>query len=141
MTDFEITRLCAEAMGWTHLGAVGVDLSGIKYPSEADAKFPGKLWCLSGHNDWWKDPDGFSVCAPCQGIPDPLHDDAQVMALVKKFQLCIVWIGIDIGWRVLKQDGPIADHVSLSRAICECVAKMQTTSARQSESAGKRSTG
>ena len=59
---------------------------------------------------------------------DPLHDDAQAMALVKKLRLSIVatsdglWIagpqGID------RTDFDI-ENVDLNRAIVECVAKIQ----------------
>lgn len=55
---------------------------------------------------------------------DPLHDDAQAMALVKRFQL---WIG---GWlptgmvTVSDQGERMATAADLNRAIVECVAKM-----------------
>ena len=62
---------------------------------------------------------------------DPLHDDAQAMALVKKFN-----IGIDRGalgndhWGAALIRGGITMYCatspsSLNRAICECAAKMQ----------------
>ena len=104
MTDLEITRLAAEAMG--------VDFS----------KGFGTITCKE--------------CGEI-GIPyDPLHDDAQAMALVKKFQLDIVapagrkytawWAHQVIGFNFRGE--PIVsyggNHENLNRAICECVAKM-----------------
>lgn len=129
MDDKEITKLCAEAMGWKHLGAVGVlPLEGEEkrdYANRADAA--GKLWCYSLQNDWWTDPDGRSVCGPCQGIPDPLHNDEDAMALVKKLRVQIhadprTW------WASLWVDQEMydsADHEDINMAICECVANMQ----------------
>ena len=132
MTDLEITKLCAEAMGWQHLGPVGVVLpTDVKYPSEADERFKGQLWCLSGGNDWWKNPSGETICGRCESIPDPLHDDAQAMALVKKMELSVYRMhgGEWRGWGVeSKMFGPClsrADNADLNRAICECVAKMR----------------
>lgn len=120
MTDLEITRLCAEAMGWKYLGPVGVNVPQGMRPIEVEKKYPGQLWCLSGSNDWWKDPEGNNVCGHCQSIPAPLHDDAQAMALVKRFK-------VHIGWT---KDGKIAkagfhEDADLNRAICEYVAAMQ----------------
>ena len=114
MTDLEITKLCAEALGWVHLGAIGTTYE------RSDG-----LYCLSGGNDWWRDPDGNSICGRCEQIPDPLHDDAQAMALVKKLRLQID--PHDEQWNVGGGEGSggAALCESLNRAICECVAKMQ----------------
>ena len=120
MTDLEITKLCAEAMGWKHLGAIGHD-----QPEE----HPTKLWCLSGGNDWWQNPEGSKVCGRCESIPDPLHDDAQAMALVKKMRLSIVDPSRSISGKEWGVDG--ADDIynaasdDLNRAICECIAKLR----------------
>lgn len=141
MNDLEMTKLCAEAMGWKHLGAVGATLPpSVKYPSEAAAQSNGKLWCLSGGNDWWLDPNGHHICGVCSAIPDPLHDDAQAMALVKRFNLAIrppqfvptcqwhVWTdSSDTGSG--KNSGIAID---LNRAIVECVAKMHAAVQTQS---------
>ena len=101
MTDLEMTRLCAEALGYC--GPIA----------------PLKAFVIN--------PDG-------QGdVPyDPLHDDAQAMALVKKLGLCIyyeclypdsrvVWIAIRLGEPSTK-----ISNSELNRAIVECVAKMQS---------------
>ena len=108
MTDLEMTRLCAEAMGldWCH----SMHPDRVLAQLDARAKFS-------------------HVYSPYA----PLHDDAQAMALVRKFRLDIsqtlVW-----DWLVRTQDieteGFInrwhdARNTDLNRAICECVAKMQ----------------
>lgn len=121
MTDLEATRLCAVAMGWKHLGAVGVPY--VPYHTPDDA-----FWCLSGGNDWWLDPEGYRICGPCQGIPDPLHDDAQAMALVKRLRLDVQSLK-EVQWLVScpKRDA-LAEYVKdadLNRAIVYCVAAMQ----------------
>ena len=65
MTDLEITRLCAEAMGCIVFEPVG---------TQWDAKMPNGAWLCNY---------------------DPLHDDVQVMALAKRFTLCCLWGGTD----------------------------------------------
>lgn len=65
---------------------------------------------------------------------NPLHDDAQAMALVKKFGLRIVeapegggaevWEVVKWDWRS-NEDEVCAENVDLNRAIVECVARMQ----------------
>ena len=87
MTNLEITRLCAEAMGHST-------------PHEVR----GKMMLANST------------------IYDPLHDDAQAMALVKKCVLGLAWSGY---WSVYEQgNGAIGSHIDLNRAICECCAKM-----------------
>lgn len=57
---------------------------------------------------------------------NPLTDDAQAMALAKRFYLNMWSTGPeDKRWRVMFMDGPDAWAADLNRAICECVAKMQ----------------
>lgn len=49
----------ARALGWQHLGAVGVNYENKDKP-----------WCLSTGNDWWQAPgDKYPTCGPCHGIP------------------------------------------------------------------------
>ena len=134
MTDLEMTRLCAEAMGWIHLGAIGyVPQDGESY-EDIEKACDGKSWCKSGGNDWWRDPQGMQICGPCSGIPDPLHDDALAMALVKKFGLEILKFKIlwqvsgmwgdghgEWSWKRISGE----PYENLNRAIVECVAKMQ----------------
>lgn len=103
MTDLEMTKLCAEAMGfesseWSRF---------VQHPSPSSVPVRES------------EDDGYTSF-------DPLHDDAQAMALVKKFNLFINK-GFDympFRWFVVgyRSDGADAD---LNRAIVECVAKMQ----------------
>lgn len=101
MTDLEITKACAEAMGFNY---------GVGYRS---------------FNMKTMEPVGPEQILVGSETYDPLHDDAQAMALVKKFQL---WIG---GWAFngtvsCSQGGEFVSSAnSLNRAICECVANMQ----------------
>jgi hypothetical protein len=115
VTDIEMMELCLAAMGWKHLGAVGVA------PPKRGEPDPKGLWCLSGGNDWWLNPEGHSVCAPCSGLPDPLHEDAQAMALVKKFP----GIGSEVFQKAVLYYHAQREPLDINRAICECVAKMQ----------------
>ncbi len=85
MTDLEITKLCAEAMGVT--------------PSLVHADGQIKYW--------------------------PLTEDAQAMALVKKFGVAVYrgdsgWWWADIINLVMR-----VSNADLNRAICLCVANMQ----------------
>lgn len=95
MTDLEITKLCAGAMG---IDALALEQGTLPY--------------------------------------DPLHDDAQAMALVKKFQIVIErdpkrsdYFGVTLfpprfdGRN--QQTQVVRNAPDLNRAICECVAKMQ----------------
>jgi len=118
MTDLELTKACAEAMG-------------IRVKLIAEPEFH------------------YSDC-PYYSIPtlseapnpkyDPLHDDAQAMALVKKFRLNIeenfyekpdangdqhwhVFMGEE--WLVSR---PFGIHPDLNRSICECVANIKVGS-------------
>lgn len=95
MTDLEITKLCAEAMRF------GVD--------HTDG---GMVWAYEGQPHY--DLPRFAY--------DPLHNDAQAMALVKKFCLQINWRGV---WPAVGSWEPIHGP-DLNRAICEYVAKMQS---------------
>ena len=100
MTDMEMTRLCASAMG------IDTQESGHE------------LW-LAGH--------------VADRLYDPIHDDAQAMALVKRFGLtCDPAEDVaPFTWRVCVADGGdwdnqiISEALDLNRAIVECVAKMQ----------------
>lgn len=102
MTDLQMTRLCAEAMGYA--------LSGISISEPA-------IQCFT--------PKGTIFAF------DPLNDDAQAMALVKRFNLNIQspQFVSPPRWHVWKEPKPnctgIADVLNLNRAIVECVAKLQ----------------
>ena len=98
MTDLEMTRLCAEAMGM-----------------ESDN------YVLLFHADGSQ--TGPFVVTP--EVYDPLHDDAQAMALVKKMELRIGRTNTNF-WEVCGM-GSGGKHFDddLNRAIVECAAKMQ----------------
>ena len=109
MTDLEMTKLCAEAMGYSGI-SIGADrtIDGKPFPGD-----PLKVFTSQTHEF------------------DPLHDDAQAMALVKKLNLSVNrhnegrylnWHVGDFGYH----RGVHTEHpTDLNRAIVECVAKMQ----------------
>ena len=105
MTDLEMVKKCAERMG-------------INYSLEDEY---GNTDC----GVFWKDPSDYYITSEY----DPLTDDAQAMALVKKFELEIC-IGVrfgDDGWLVSGERGNLLHEVwskDLNRAIVECVAKL-----------------
>ena len=108
MTDLEITKLCAEAMGLQH-----------HVPRDA---FDGEFWVMV---------IGYSI----EDIPfvsryDPLHDDAQSMALedwltkrgtlVKTAtKVTFTHDGTGETWSWL-----VFDNTGRRAAVCECVATM-----------------
>lgn len=111
MTDLEITKLCAEAMDMR----VGEFLPEYRGGPLRLRTYPANATYTVVYN--------------------PLHDDAQAMALVKRLHLSIfIWDTLPTAagdmpagwWRVDSQGGYITcRHGDLNRAICECVAKMQ----------------
>lgn len=119
MTDLEMTKLCAEAMGLLVQHTTG-----------------DSVWRLPFRNDI-NDPRlaGTTHLDPY----DPLHDDAQMVSLVKKFHLRLDRIDDEAtGWGVFKDRGfkepPFYGFASdLNRAVVECVAKMQASSSGKEE--------
>ena len=113
MTDLEITRLCAEAME-PEFGSVG----------------SSDTWAYSGV---WDGVDAGKKTRSVRNTYDPLHDGAQAMALVKRFQMLVRWDGGVHGWTAgVWYEGSKGQPIwmdwtdqDLNRAICECVAKMQ----------------
>lgn len=100
MNDSELTKLCADAMR-------------ITVVEDGPQSEPPENWLYQADGEWKH--------------YDPLNDDAQAMALVKKFEL-------EIGWyrdgrasvNFHNVEGPNwVDGDTLNRAICECAAKMQ----------------
>ena len=97
MSDLEITRACAEAMG----GKVEHDLP------------------RGNMSAGWIRLDG--------RVYDPLHDDAQCFALVERFGPSIGVNGFSRDWSVHIKIGRKtywAKNENLNFAICEAVAKM-----------------
>ncbi len=104
MTDLEMTKLCAEAMGWS----IGLHVD----PRLND----GRWWVIETCDDG--SHHGFYY--------NPLVDDSQAMELVKRFDLGLDKVGLE--WGVLRSgyDGDVVNK-DLNRAIVECVAKMQAS--------------
>ncbi len=105
MTDLEMTKLCAEAMGLRQMMSPEL----------------GHFVHLVG--DFKLNADGRTGGFPVHKY-DPLHDDAQAMALVKKLGISIRQTDPDMwdAWIPLQPvDGSNAD---LNRAIVECAAKI-----------------
>ena len=103
MTDLEITKLCAEAIGlkYTVLPALqGSECFDIESIIFHDGPYPVAY--------------------------EPLMNDAQCFVLMNKMKLSIDAPSMDGLWHVTDYDnGVFTDNESLNRAICECVAKMQ----------------
>jgi hypothetical protein len=113
LTDIEILTACAKALG--------VDVTPGGYAANVVHKGPPCLWVTGTMINY-----------------DPLHNDDQAMALVKKFKLFQEWreacesdFGCDF-WHVSYaeespmpiRDGCSAENPDLNRAICECVAHL-----------------
>lgn len=100
MTEYQMMLLCAEAMGWrTH--AVS---SKIFYCPDEQDSVPKSVW-------------------------NPLKDDFQAMALVKKLGLNFTAPTTDDKqWYVWTyRKGEIVEDADLNLAIVKCVAHMQST--------------
>ena len=107
MTDLEITRLCALAMGYHPAAALSIDGSGWFVLTAPDKTMP--------------------VNAQPHTVYDPLHHYAQAMALVEK---CNIGWDKEEGhaWHIALCAAELifnAHNDDLKRTICECVAKMQ----------------
>ena len=100
MTDIEMTWWCALAMEICDRS----DFSNDFYPA---------YWGESGRERF-----------------DPLINNAQAMALVKKFRLCIGQLSTGDCQVFIPDMKSVADSKDLNRAICECVAKMQLAKAK-----------
>lgn len=111
MTDLEMTKLCAEAMGYR-----------ITTAYEEDFERGSGIWCHlpAQHGEWYR---------PLSG---DLYGNAQAMALVKKFPVTIEppALHLDGCWHVESAEiingiCPDVYDKDLNRSIVECVAKMQ----------------
>lgn len=106
MTDLEMTRLCAEAMGYKEA-----------HDYESDELPRGSILCVH--------------LPQYHFLYNPLHDDAQAMALVKRFEVELIRWDENAGWVAQCFNSTIRFHSrawhesDLNRAIVECVAKMQ----------------
>jgi len=115
MTDLEITRLCADAA----FGENALHDSDGSYEALESVNLFGTNLIVQGR--WARQFD-------------PLHDDAQAMALVKKLKVYCAWDEDLQEWETETNNGKSGTHEfrhwcaygkDLNRAICECVAKMQ----------------
>lgn len=98
MTDEDMTKLCAEVMG---ISLCCCDPSGVA-PPHFKEKPDDDSWA-----DYW-----------------PLYDDAQAMALVKRFQINICWFEVNVP-SPFKPTVYMGDRDDLNRAIVECVVQIQ----------------
>lgn len=109
VTDYEMTALCAKAMGYEVIGP-GEDLERTTDKRRVIIRINERTYTQSF---------------------GPLINDAQAMALVKKFSLTISGYGIQPdgdGWFVFQigNEDAKAESNDLNRAIVECVAKMHS---------------
>jgi hypothetical protein len=107
MSDIEMTKLCAEAMGLE----IGITPSPDEYVTAETLS--GMVWINNR----------FGV-----GVYDPLEEDEQAMALAKRFMMKLdFFAGAASMPNFSSTDDPgiaFSDE-SMNRAIVECVAKMQ----------------
>ena len=121
LTDLELTKLCAEAMGYSVMDNSKLNLFGDEF-KQVHVLRPDHL--------------------PLPHVWEPLKNDAQAMALVKKLHLIIDSPMPDLKpgefavehhthWEVYVRGKMDAEthNENLSRAIVECVANMQKAKA------------
>lgn len=104
MTDLEMTKLCAEAMGFTE---------SVHYDPRTPACKPPSILIEVSHHYY--------------EIFDPLNDDARAMALVKRFRPHMN-ANKEGSWWVLSETSE-GKGPDLNRAIVECVAKLKPSPA------------
>lgn len=125
LSDGEMVRACALACGWESfdVGYVGADDESPRqrelsdWMESVDLASIGEYW-ISVKDDVWIERELFN----------PLTNDAQAFALVKKFRLCVSFSIFINMWRVerLQEGVRVIDVFSadLNHAICECVANI-----------------
>jgi len=107
MTDIDLTKACADAIDLDYIERDHELL--YRVGTERDARTKEAIY-RAGY--------------------DPLHDDAQAMSLLKRFNLMVNWnsptavwcMPMDVQKYGYKSDS--ADYSELNRAICECVAQL-----------------
>lgn len=115
--DLEMTKLCAESIGMEY----SVGWKGGWTDNVYSRRVYTTEELAAGGIDW------------CQRY-NPLENDAQAMALVKKFNLALYHNGL--AWwatRAFPSFNLNGVHENLNRAIVECVAKMQAAVIEGSE--------
>jgi len=108
LSDVEINRRCAKKIGINVLTVKGGNY--VERPEkEVDYLLDGVYEYDAGSNMWSR-------------RYDPLHNDAQAMALVKKFpEECLEAMSEHLSSHALS---PLSPELDLNRAICLCVASM-----------------
>lgn len=106
MTDLEMTRLCAEAMGFAPCPPSG--------PSDIIL---------------FVEEQNHPMLPKTHVRYDPLHDDAQAMELVKKFPITIGRTGE--GFYAEMRRISYSPFTDLNRAIVACVAQMRSIGGRK----------
>lgn len=130
MTDLEMTKLCAEAIGFYENQEDFTDPGGEVFAELSDYPVRQVSQSALGRSDPMSAGGVIDVY-------DPLHDDAQAMALVKKFDLTLGRVkykndASPIGdWMVCINGRLLVDDPDLNRAIVECVARMQESKLTQ----------
>ena len=134
MTDLELTRLCAEAMGvtmlpeWTVCSYRDIRCEKMCMGTSKNCE-PMMGECALAEMERRIGLDEGKIYGERY---DPLHDDAQAMALVKKFRLTIIQgppKPAASSWHVELHSNCDAWNENLNRAICECVSHMQQAKA------------
>jgi hypothetical protein len=104
MTDLEMVKACAEAMGYTVLRDF------IEHQHDRCDVDVFYSFAASGRKEMRY---------------NPLHDDAQAMQLVKKCRLSVGCLRGSGTWNVVGTYPAEAENSDLNRAIVETIAKMQ----------------
>lgn len=119
MTNIEMTKLCADAMGLTLLPAYR---KGTILYDEGQHDWNGLMYSKDGDREY---------LFVHSGAYDPLHDDEQAMALMKKLRLRVAY-NIFVGCWVASTlpDNETGDKEarfdeSLNAAIVKCAAQAQ----------------
>lgn len=115
LTDLEITKLCAEAM-------------------EDPPSLPGSSEIWDVDICYLPGTGSQKITQRVRSAYDPLRNDAQAMALVKKLNLCIMppTARADERWgcSLYPNIWIASDANDLNRAICKCVARIQLERSR-----------
>ncbi len=105
LSDLEITKACAVAMGLLTYKPMGA-YPYVEHPThyDRDTSDPKTGKSLKAYN--------------------PLTDDAQCFALLKKFKLHPIYDDEQDRWDCFASGAIFGCNADLNRCICECVAKM-----------------
>ena len=115
MDDLAMVKACAEAMG-------------LEISTLPDGE-PARAFC-------GKTPTGYIMLKNGKGAYNPLEDDAQCFALVKRFR---IYLDPDFNdqWQAVSEDTE-ALNANLNRAVVESVARMTLTPSSRPPDARRR---